>query len=148
MPQIRQHFEVAIRHVRQRLRGRARIGAGHVRHAIMRHAFLDIHGIVDASSARDVSAQPPWSMAMSTSTLPGRIWRSISRLINLGAFAPGTSTAPINKSTVGSKSDQVRLARKQRVRRVQRDVQKTHPFQIHFQNRHVRAQARAPCARR
>ena len=37
--------------------------------------------------------------------------------------------------------EQVRLARIERVRRVQRDVEKTHPLEVHFQNRHVRAEA-------
>ena len=37
-------------------------------------------------------------MAMSTTTLPGRIEAIISRLTSLGAFAPGTSTAPITTS--------------------------------------------------
>ena len=41
----------------------------------------------------------------------------------------------------------MRFARKKRVRRVQRDVQKTHPLQIHFQNRHVRAQPRGHARR-
>ncbi len=45
-----------------------------------------------------VSKQPPWSMAMSTTTLPGRIAAIISRVTNLGAFAPGTSTAPMTTS--------------------------------------------------
>ena len=36
---------------------------------------------------------------------------------------------------------QMRLARIKRVRRVQRDVEETHPLQIHFQNRHVRAES-------
>ena len=43
-------------------------------------------------------------MAMSTSTLPGLMRRNISRRIKRGALAPGTSTAPINKSTDGSNS--------------------------------------------
>ena len=47
---------------------------------------------------RLVSKHPPWSMAMSTTTLPGRIAAIISRLTSLGALAPGTSTAPITTS--------------------------------------------------
>ena len=41
---------------------------------------------------------------MSTSTLPGFIFRNISRVISFGAFAPGTSTAPISRSTDGISS--------------------------------------------
>ena len=47
---------------------------------------------------RLVSKQPPWSMAMSTTTLPGRMLAIISRVTSLGALAPGTSTAPITTS--------------------------------------------------
>jgi hypothetical protein len=49
---------------------------------------------------REVSKQPPWSMAMSTSTEPWRICRTMSRVTSLGAAAPGTSTAPITRSAV------------------------------------------------
>ena len=37
-------------------------------------------------------------MAMSTTTLPGRMLAIISRVTSLGALAPGTSTAPITTS--------------------------------------------------
>ena len=47
---------------------------------------------------RDVSKQPPWSMATSTTTLPGRMLAIISRLTTFGALAPGTSTAPTTTS--------------------------------------------------
>jgi hypothetical protein len=43
-------------------------------------------------------------MEISTSTLPGFIFRSISRVINFGAFAPGKSTAPMSKSQSGISS--------------------------------------------
>ena len=46
----------------------------------------------------EVSKQPPWSIAMSTSTDPRFIVFSISRVTSLGAAAPGTSTAPITSS--------------------------------------------------
>ena len=51
---------------------------------------------------REVSAQPPWSMAMSTNTEPFFMAFSMVRLISLGARAPGTSTAPISRSILGS----------------------------------------------
>ena len=41
---------------------------------------------------------PPWSMAMSTSTLPGRMARTISRVTRRGVRAPGTRTAPMTRS--------------------------------------------------
>jgi hypothetical protein len=41
---------------------------------------------------------PPWSIEMSTMTDPGRMLFTISSVTSLGAFAPGTSTAPISKS--------------------------------------------------
>ena len=41
----------------------------------------------------EVSKQPPWSIATSTSTAPGRIDFSIARVTSFGALAPGTSTA-------------------------------------------------------
>ncbi len=44
-----------------------------------------------------VSKQPPWSIAMSTSTDPRIIVLSMSRVTSLGAAAPGTSTAPITR---------------------------------------------------
>ena len=48
--------------------------------------------------ARLVSKQPPWSIAMSTTTLPGRMLAIMARLTSFGALAPGTSTAPITTS--------------------------------------------------
>ena len=53
---IREHFNVSIGHVRQRLRRRARIRARHVRHAIMRHAFLDKDRIVMRRGPRSFRA--------------------------------------------------------------------------------------------
>ena len=53
---VGEHFDVAIGHVRQRLRGGARVGAGHVGHAIMRHAFLDKDRIVMRGGARGFGA--------------------------------------------------------------------------------------------
>ena len=37
-------------------------------------------------------------MAMSTTTLPGRMVAIISRVTSFGAFAPGTRTAPMTTS--------------------------------------------------
>ena len=42
--------------------------------------------------------QPPWSIAMSTTTEPGRIASIMSSVTTLGAAAPGTSTEPITRS--------------------------------------------------
>ena len=47
---------------------------------------------------RDVSKQPPWSIATSTITVPGCISRSMSRVTSFGALAPGISTEPITRS--------------------------------------------------
>src|SRR5436190_904083 len=47
---------------------------------------------------RAVSTQPPWSMAMSMITEPGRIERTICRVTSFGARAPGISTVPITTS--------------------------------------------------
>jgi len=47
---------------------------------------------------RLVSKQPPWSIAMSTSTAPGFIVRTISRVTSFGAAAPAINTAPITRS--------------------------------------------------
>ena len=44
------------------------------------------------------SKQPPWSTAMSTSTLPGFIRETSSLETSFGAAAPGISTAPITMS--------------------------------------------------
>ena len=47
---------------------------------------------------REPSKQPPWSIAMSTSTAPGFIRDTSSSLMSFGALAPGTSTAPMTRS--------------------------------------------------
>ena len=47
---------------------------------------------------RDVATQPPWSIAMSTITDPGRIEATISSDTITGAFAPGSRTLPITAS--------------------------------------------------
>ena len=52
----------------------------------------------------DVSKQPPWSMATSTSTEPGRMVRSISAVTSFGAREPLTSTAPITRSAAATRS--------------------------------------------
>ena len=54
--------------------------------------------------ACEVSKQPPWSMATSTSTAPGFIVASIVRVTSLGAAAPGTSTAPMTASAEATSS--------------------------------------------
>ena len=53
---------------------------------------------------REVSKQPPWSMATSTSTAPGCMVPSCARVTSLGAAAPGISTAPITMSAVPIRS--------------------------------------------
>ena len=50
----------------------------------------------------EVSKQPPWSMATSTSTVPGFIIFSISRVMRCGALSPGMRTEPITKSMFGN----------------------------------------------
>ena len=57
----------------------------------------------------EVSKQPPWSIATSTSTAFGFISFSCSRLITYGALAPWTRTAPITRSTRGSISSMARV---------------------------------------
>ena len=47
---------------------------------------------------REVSKQPPWSIAMSTTTEPVFIAFTIWRDTSLGAAAPATSTAPMTRS--------------------------------------------------
>ena len=42
--------------------------------------------------------QPPWSMAMSTTTEPGFMARTMSSVTTTGARPPATSTAPITRS--------------------------------------------------
>ncbi len=42
--------------------------------------------------------QPPWSMAMSTTTAPGFIDFTMSSVTTIGARPPGTSTAPMTRS--------------------------------------------------
>ena len=47
---------------------------------------------------RESSKQPPWSIAMSTSTEPGFICATSRCDTSFGALAPGTSTAPMTRS--------------------------------------------------
>ena len=77
--------------------------AGHVGDAIMDHAVDLVDRIVMGGRAT-VSKQPPWSIAMSTSTEPRFIVFSMSRVTSLGAAAPGTSTAPITSSASSTAS--------------------------------------------
>lgn len=65
----------------------------------------------------------------------------MSRLISLGALAPGTSTAPIKQIHARQLLEDVRLAGVERVGAVQRDVEKAHPLGIHLENGDVRRQA-------
>ena len=55
-PVIGQQLEVAVGHVRQRLGRRARVGAGHVGHAIVGDAFLDEDRVVVRRRARGLGA--------------------------------------------------------------------------------------------
>src|SRR5512140_674318 len=43
---IGQHFDVAVSDVGEGLGGGASVGTGHVRHAIVRNAFLDVNGMI------------------------------------------------------------------------------------------------------
>ena len=61
-------------------------------------------------------------------------------MISLGAFAPGHQHRADEQIHVRQQFLQVRFVRIKRVRGVHRDVEKTHPFEIHFENRHVRAE--------
>jgi hypothetical protein len=54
--------------------------------------------------AREVSQQPPWSIATSTMAAPGFMVASMARLTRFGASAPGTSTAPITMSASATSS--------------------------------------------
>ncbi len=101
--EIGKQFEITKRDVCERLSGRAGVRRGHVCHAIMRHTFFHVNWFYVCRGARSFHAAP-WSIAMSTKTLPGRIFFNIARVISFGAFAPGTSTAPISRSVVGINS--------------------------------------------
>ena len=65
---------------------------------------VDIVNGVSCVVGREVSKQPPWSMATSTITEPGSISRSMSRVTSFGALAPGISTEPITRSACLSSS--------------------------------------------
>ena len=58
--------------------------------------------------AREFSKQPPWSIAMSTSTEPGRMDSTISAVTSFGAAAPGISTEPITRSASATVSPMFR----------------------------------------
>lgn len=47
--------------------------------------------------------EPPWSMLGSTMTLPGFMVLTISRVMSLGAFAPGMRAPLTTRSALGSK---------------------------------------------
>src|SRR5439155_16791206 len=49
-------LDVPIRHIRQRLSRGARVSAGHVGHAIMSYAFLNVNGMFVRSGPRSVGA--------------------------------------------------------------------------------------------
>jgi hypothetical protein len=56
---------------------------------------------------REVSVQPPWSIATSTITEPRLMMPRCARLISFGAAAPGISVAPITKSAWRSSSSRM-----------------------------------------
>ena len=60
------------------------------------------------------SKQPPWSTAMSTSTLPGFIRETRALLTSFGALAPGTSTEPITRSALDRRSLDLEAVRRDR----------------------------------
>ena len=71
----------------------------HIRHAIVQHA-VDKVDRLRVRRGGDVSKQPPWSMATSTTTAPRFMLAIISRFTSRGADAPGISTAPTTRSAV------------------------------------------------
>ena len=75
-------------------------GTRHVTYTIMYNFIDNIDRVVMCSRFRCFQCIPPWSMATSTSTVPGCMVESISRVTRLGALAPGMSTAPTIKSCV------------------------------------------------
>src|SRR5579883_1170604 len=76
-------------------------------------------------------------MEMSTSTEPGFILRTISRVTSLGAAAPGTSTAPTTRSAASTSLDVVER-RKQRVQlRADLHVELVEPAQRFVDHRHI-----------
>ena len=91
---------------------------------------------------REVSAQPPWSMQTSTSTDPGRILLTRSRLISLGARLPGISTEPTTRSaSETSVIDGAGLRITGLETAAENIVQIAQAIQVDIHNRDVRAQS-------
>ena len=80
-------------------------------------------------------------MAISTSTLPGRIRRSMSRRDQPGRLGARHQHRADEQVHRGQQLQQVRFVRVKRVGRVQRDVQEAHPLQVHLEDGHIRAHA-------
>ena len=77
--------------------------------------------VCDRLDERDVSAQPPWSIATSQNTEPSFMSRSMSRVMSFGALAPGMRTAPMTTSAslidsaICRLDDMTRLTRPERM---------------------------------
>ena len=84
---------------------------------------------------RDVSAQPPWSMAMSTKTLPGFIdaqHRARDQLRRTRARHQHGADEQVDR---GQQLGQVRLGGVKRVRGAHRDVEKAHALEVDLEDR-------------
>ena len=92
--------------------------------------------------ACDVSKQPPWSIATSTTTAPSFMPRIISRVTSFGATAPGISTAPITRSASSTDAATCRLELISSVTRPGEDLlEMAHPVDRALEDRHLRAEA-------
>jgi hypothetical protein len=81
---------------------------GHVGDAVVDDAVDHERRVVVRRRMAGLEA-PPWSIATSTSTEPGFMQPSISRVTSLGAAAPGTSTAPITEVRLAHRIGEVGL---------------------------------------
>ena len=88
-----------------------------------------------------VSKHPPWSTATSTTTLPGFIAPSISRVTSFGAEAPGISTAPTRTSARPSAAMRLWWLLDSVVSIAVEDVvEPSHPIEVRFEDGHPGAE--------
>ena len=89
----------------------------------------------------EVSKQPPWSIATSTTTAPAFMRAIISRVTSLGASAPGISTAPITRSASATEAAICEARGHQQADPAREDlVEVAHAVDRALEDRHLRAE--------
>jgi hypothetical protein len=140
-PEVSHSFDVWIGDIDERLCGGSSVCAGHIRHAIMDDLFLDEGRMMMRSRAGCFGATTLIDRNVHKYAAGFHTPQHFTRE-QLWRPGPGHQHGPYEQINIGQNLNKTRLARIERVRGLHGNVQKPHPLEVHFENRHVCSEPR------